>query len=141
MGSILGRVIPKTFKMVLDTPLLNTQQYKVGINGKVKQSRERGCVPHTPRCSSYWKVSLLVSLDYGRQFYFPGNGVAPSPTPCCRSNREVSLLLALTTVANLINMCALVCAPIICPYNDVYLSIYLFISTVCWWEYVIWSNI
>ena len=27
--------------MVLDTPLLNTQQYKVGIEGKVKQSRER----------------------------------------------------------------------------------------------------
>ena len=30
-GSIPGRVIPKTFKMVLDTSLLNTQQYKVRI--------------------------------------------------------------------------------------------------------------
>ena len=29
MGSIPGRVIPKTFKMVLDASLLNTQQYKV----------------------------------------------------------------------------------------------------------------
>ena len=29
LGSIPGRVIPKTFKMVLDTSLLNTQQYKV----------------------------------------------------------------------------------------------------------------
>ena len=29
LGSIPGRVIPKTFKMVLDTYLLNTQQYKV----------------------------------------------------------------------------------------------------------------
>ena len=29
MGSIPGRVIPKTLKMVLDTSLLNTQQYKV----------------------------------------------------------------------------------------------------------------
>ena len=28
LGSIPGRVIPKTFKMVLDTSLLNTQQYK-----------------------------------------------------------------------------------------------------------------
>ena len=28
-GSILGRVIPKTQKMVLDASLLNTQHYKV----------------------------------------------------------------------------------------------------------------
>ena len=41
LGSIPGRVIPKTLKMVLDTSLLNTQQYKVHIKGKVKQSRER----------------------------------------------------------------------------------------------------
>ena len=40
-GSIPGRVIPKTFKMVLDTALLNIQQYKVRIKGKVEQSRER----------------------------------------------------------------------------------------------------
>ena len=37
LGSILGRVIPKTLKMVLDTSLLNTQQYKVRIKGKVEQ--------------------------------------------------------------------------------------------------------
>ena len=41
LGSIPGRVILKTLKMVLDTSLLNTQQYKVRIEGKVKQSRER----------------------------------------------------------------------------------------------------
>ena len=41
LGSIPGRVIPKTLKMVLDTSLLNTQQYKVRIEGKVEQSRER----------------------------------------------------------------------------------------------------
>ena len=40
-GSIPGHIIPKIFKMVLDTSLLNTQQYKVGIKGKVEQSRER----------------------------------------------------------------------------------------------------
>ena len=40
-GSIPGRVIPKTLKMVLDNSLLNTQQYKVRIEGKVEQSRER----------------------------------------------------------------------------------------------------
>ena len=41
LGSIIGRVIPKTLKMVLDTSLLNTQQYKVRIEGKVEQSREK----------------------------------------------------------------------------------------------------
>ena len=40
-SSIPGHVIPKTLKMVLDTSLLNTQQYKVRIEGKVEQSRER----------------------------------------------------------------------------------------------------
>ena len=40
LGSISGRVIPKTQKMVLDASLLNTQQYKVGIKGEVEQSRE-----------------------------------------------------------------------------------------------------
>ena len=39
-GSIPGRVIPKTLKIVLDTSLLYTQQYKVRIKGKVEQSRE-----------------------------------------------------------------------------------------------------
>ena len=41
LGSIPGRVIPKTQKMVLDASLLNTQQYKVGIKGKAEQSREK----------------------------------------------------------------------------------------------------
>ena len=41
LGSIPGHVIPKTFKMILDTSLLNIQQYNVHIKGKVEQSRER----------------------------------------------------------------------------------------------------
>ena len=40
-GSIPGRVIPKTQKIVPDTALLNTQHYKVRIKGKVEQSMER----------------------------------------------------------------------------------------------------
>ena len=49
LGLIPGRVIPKTLKMVLDTSLLNTQQYKVPIKGKVEQSRERSsALPYTP---------------------------------------------------------------------------------------------
>ena len=48
LGSILGRVIPKTQKMVLDAPLLNTQHYKVQIKGKVEQYRERSsALPYT----------------------------------------------------------------------------------------------
>ena len=39
-GSIHGRVIPKTQKMVLDAALLNTQHYELRIKGKVEQSWE-----------------------------------------------------------------------------------------------------
>ena len=47
-GSILGRVIPKTQKMVLDAALLNTQHYKVWIKGKEGQSWERStALPYT----------------------------------------------------------------------------------------------
>ena len=47
-GSTPARVIPKTFKMVLDTSLLNTQQYKVRTEGNVVQSRERSsALPYT----------------------------------------------------------------------------------------------
>ena len=45
LGSIPGRVIPKTLKILLDTSLLNTQQYQVDIEGKVEQSWKRGKRP------------------------------------------------------------------------------------------------
>ena len=41
LGSIPGRVIPKTQKIVFDANLCNTQHYKARIKGKVEQSRER----------------------------------------------------------------------------------------------------
>ena len=44
-GSIQGRVIPKTLKMVLDICLLNTQQYKVRINGKVEKNLGKAYCP------------------------------------------------------------------------------------------------
>ena len=48
LGSIPGRVIPKSLKMVLDISLLNTQQYKVHIKDKVEQSSERSsALPYT----------------------------------------------------------------------------------------------
>ena len=47
-GSNPGRVIPKTWQMVLNAALLNTQHYKVGINGSVEQSRDwSGALPNT----------------------------------------------------------------------------------------------
>ena len=48
LGSIPGRVIPKTLKMELDTTLLNTQHYKVRFKGKVEQSRKwSSALPYT----------------------------------------------------------------------------------------------
>ena len=48
LGSISGRAIPKTLKIVLDTSFLNTHQYKVHIKGKVEQSKERSStLPYT----------------------------------------------------------------------------------------------
>ena len=63
-GSIPGRVIPKTLKMVLDNSLLNTQQYKVWIKGKVEQSRERRSAPHLHLgLVAIEKGALGVTLD------------------------------------------------------------------------------
>ena len=52
LGSIPGRVIPKTLKMVLDASLLNTQHYKERIKGKVEKSRERSSA--FPYTLVYW---------------------------------------------------------------------------------------
>ena len=53
LGSIPGHIIPKTLKMVLNTSLLNTQQYKVRIKGKVEQPRDGVAPSPTPWCCSY----------------------------------------------------------------------------------------
>ena len=47
LGSIPGRVIPKTLKMVFDISFFNTQQYKVRTKSKVEQSREGSVLPYT----------------------------------------------------------------------------------------------
>ena len=81
LGSIPGRVIPKTQKMVLDASLLNTQHYKVRLKGKVKQSREGVAPSPTPWCSSYRKGSLRDTLDYGCQLYLEVNTFIPVSHP------------------------------------------------------------
>ena len=47
-GSISGRVILKTQKMVLNATLLNTQHNKLRIKGEVEQFREKSnTLPYT----------------------------------------------------------------------------------------------
>ena len=70
IGSVSGRVIPKTFKMVLDTSLHNTQHFKVLSRVKWGNLGRRVAPSSTPQCSSYWKWSFLLALDYGRQLFF-----------------------------------------------------------------------
>ena len=66
LGSILGRIIPKTLKIVLDTSLLNTQQYTVRIKSKVEQSRERSSPPPLHfgvvaiEKGAFWSPTLLL---------------------------------------------------------------------------------
>ena len=67
LGSIPGRDIPKTFKMVFDTSLFNTQQYKVCIKGKVKQSKGKK-LPPPPYLGivaiekgAFWSPSTMVA--------------------------------------------------------------------------------
>ena len=50
-GSIPGRIIPKTQKMVLDATWLNTQHYNVRV--KWNNPGKRVSSSPTPRCSSY----------------------------------------------------------------------------------------
>ena len=63
--SIPGRIIPKTLKMVLDTSLLNTQQYKVRIKSEVEQSRERSIALHlcvvAIEKGAFWSPSITVA--------------------------------------------------------------------------------
>ena len=68
-GSIPGRVIPKTEKMVLDAALLNTQHYKVKIKVKVSNPGNGVAPSPTPWCSSYRRGNLPFILDYSHQLY------------------------------------------------------------------------
>ena len=65
LGSIQGGVIPKTLKMVLDTSLFNTQQYKVRIKGKVEQHPPLHIGVVAIENGAFWSPSTK-----GRQLYF-----------------------------------------------------------------------
>ena len=51
--SILGQVIPKIFKIVLDSSLLNTQHYNIRIKGKWDNPEKKLTPSSTPRFCSY----------------------------------------------------------------------------------------
>ena len=67
--SIPGRIIPKTFKMVPDAALLNTQHYKVRINGEEVQStvllilKREPSGHHRLRSPTLLTINLGVELD------------------------------------------------------------------------------
>ena len=73
----------KTLKMVLDTSLLKLSNIR--CISRVKWSNPgKGVAPSsTPRCSSYWKGSLLVALDYGRQLNFLSPSWGPHISSIC----------------------------------------------------------
>ena len=69
LGSIPGCVILKTLKWYLIILCLNTQQYKVHIEGKWSNPGKGVAPSPTLWCCSYWKESLWVAFDYGHQLY------------------------------------------------------------------------
>ena len=66
-GSIPGRIILKSPKMILDVAIHNTQHWKVRIKLKWINHGKVITPSPTPWCCSYWKRSLRVTFDYGRQ--------------------------------------------------------------------------
>ena len=56
-------------KIILDASLLNTQHYKVQIKSKWSNLGKIVAPFSIPWCSSNWKESLWVVLDYGQLTY------------------------------------------------------------------------
>ena len=70
LGSIPSRVIPKTQKKwYLMPPCLTLSIIRWGSREKWSNSGKGVAPSPTTRCSSYWKGSLQVTLDKGRQLY------------------------------------------------------------------------
>ena len=69
-GSIPDRVIPKLKKWYLMPPCLTLSNIKLGSRVNWSNPGKGAVLSPTPRCSSYRKGSLRVTLDEGRQLYF-----------------------------------------------------------------------
>ena len=68
-GSIPGRVIPKTLKQYLILPCLTLSNIRYVSRVKWCNPGKGAAPSPTPQCSSYWKGSLQVALNNGRQLY------------------------------------------------------------------------
>ena len=89
LGSIPGRVTPKSQKMILDVTLLNTQHYKVQIKGKMVQSQ----LESHQRVKKWNLMSPCLILNIIRyrsrvKWSNPGKEVASSSTPWFISYRK-----------------------------------------------------
>ena len=69
-GSIPSCVIPKTLKLYLIPPCLTLSNIRYISRVKWSNPGKRVVLSPTPRCSSYWKRSLRVALNYGRQLLY-----------------------------------------------------------------------
>ena len=69
LDSIPDQVIPKTQKIVLDASLLNTQHYKVWIEGKVEQSREISVVAIEK--GAFWSITVTNLIFMFRNILHP----------------------------------------------------------------------
>ena len=70
LGSIPGHVITKILKCYLIPSCLTLSNIRYVSRVKWR-NQGKGVAPSpTPWCSSYWKGSLLVALDYSHQLYF-----------------------------------------------------------------------
>ena len=69
LGSIPGHVIPKTLKWYLIPPWLKLNIIMYLSRVKWSNPRKRVVLSLTPRCSCYWKGSLLSPLTTVTNFY------------------------------------------------------------------------
>ena len=69
LGSITGRVIPKTLKWYLIPPCLTLSNLRYVLRVKWSNPGKEVAPFPTPRCSSCWKGSLLVTLNFSCQLY------------------------------------------------------------------------
>ena len=60
----------KLLKWYLIPPRLTLSNIRYVSRVKWRNPGKGVAPPPTPRCSNYWKRSLLVALDFGRQLYF-----------------------------------------------------------------------
>ena len=69
LGSIPGHIISKTLKWYLIPPCISLSIIRYISKVKWSNPGNRVAPSPTPCCSSNWKGSFLVALDYGRQLF------------------------------------------------------------------------